>query len=311
MSERPVLLKLLLRERHWQNYATFCAQYDKAAARIDPDLTRSYPSRAQLHRWLTGSLRSLPYPDHCRVLEEMFPGWTAEQLFQRAAPEHLRVNGRSSGPPQPYTAGPPVFAAPSVGLRPFIEQAFAREHVTIDFAGFSGETLHGAIQEPLDKIRIGQIKPATLTIRMLLPDTSRPMVLPCRADDLTDDPEHRARAHRLTSRHAHAILDTVNELASLSLVQQADAQIRAHACPPLFKLYILNGEDVFFGFYPIIKQSIPLASGPREMYDLMGKDAVVFHHSVHSGHPADAPYVEQARSWFTAMWDNLSYEFPA
>ena len=111
MSERPVLLKLLLRERHWQNYATFCAEYDKAAARIDPDLTRSYPSRAQLHRWLTGSLRSLPYPDHCRVLEEMFPGWTAEQLFQRAAPEHLRVNGRSSGPPQPDTAGPPVFAA--------------------------------------------------------------------------------------------------------------------------------------------------------------------------------------------------------
>ncbi|HLM88273.1 MAG TPA: hypothetical protein VK284_04460 [Streptosporangiaceae bacterium] len=43
----------------------------------------------------------------------------------------------------------------------------------------------------------------------------------------------------------------------------------------------------------------------------MGKDAVVFHHSVHSGHPADEPYVEQARAWFTAMWDNLSYEFPA
>jgi hypothetical protein len=54
MSERPVLLKLLLRERHWQNYATFCTEYDKAAARIDPDLMRSFPSRAQLHRWLTG-----------------------------------------------------------------------------------------------------------------------------------------------------------------------------------------------------------------------------------------------------------------
>ena len=100
-------------------------------------------------------------------------------------------------------------------------------------------------------------------------------------------------------------------MTSLSLVQQADAQIRAHSCPPLFKLYILNGEDVFFGFYPITRQSVSLPSGPREMYDLMGKDAVVFHHSVHSDHPADGPYVEQARSWFTAMWDNLSYEFPA
>jgi hypothetical protein len=44
MSERPLLLKLLLRERHWQNYGTFCAEYDKAAARIDPDLAGTFPS---------------------------------------------------------------------------------------------------------------------------------------------------------------------------------------------------------------------------------------------------------------------------
>jgi hypothetical protein len=43
----------------------------------------------------------------------------------------------------------------------------------------------------------------------------------------------------------------------------------------------------------------------------MGKDAVVFHHSVHSGQPADPPYIEQTRAWFNAMWDNISYEFPA
>jgi len=41
MPERPLLLKLLLRERHWQNYGTFCAEYDKAATRIDPDLAGS------------------------------------------------------------------------------------------------------------------------------------------------------------------------------------------------------------------------------------------------------------------------------
>ncbi len=224
----------------------------------------------------------------------------------------LQPDGRSPGQPViPNVPGPPVFAAPSVSLRPFIEQAFTREHVTIDFAGFSRETLHGVVQEPLDKIRIGLIKPATVTIRLLLPDTSRPMVLPCRADDLTDDPDYRTRMHRLTFRHAHAILDTVQELASLALIQDADVQIRAHACPPLFKLYILNNEEVFFGIYPITKHTIPFASGPRDIYDLMGKDAVVFHHSVHSGQPADPPYIEQARAWFNAMWDNISYEFPA
>jgi hypothetical protein len=314
MPGQPLLLKLLLRERHWQNYTTFCAEYDKAANRIDPDLKQTFPSRAQLHRWLTGSLRGLPYPDHCRVLEEMFPGWTAEQLFQPSPAEPLYSDRRLTGPPRspgPGMAGQPVYAAPSVSMRPFIEQAFTHEQVTIDFAGFSGETFHGAIQEPLDSIRIGHLKPNAVKIRLLLPDTTRPMVLPCRVEDLSDDPDCRARAHRTITRHAHAILDAVYELARLGLIEQADVQIRAHPCPPLFKLYVLNGEDVFFGFYPIVKQQIPLASGVREIYDLMGKDAVVFHHSVHSEQPADKTYVEQARSWFDAMWETVSYEFPA
>jgi hypothetical protein len=77
-----VLLKVLLRERHWQTYRTFCREYDKAAATVDSYLVGSWPSRAQLHRWTSGHLKGLPYPDHCRVLEAMFPGHLAEQLFQ-------------------------------------------------------------------------------------------------------------------------------------------------------------------------------------------------------------------------------------
>ena len=109
----------------------------------------------------------------------------------------------------------------------------------------SGETLHGAIQEPLDKIRLGLIKPQTVTLRLLLPDTSRPMVLPCRVEDLSDDPDYRARMHQLTSRHAYAIVDLLQELTRLGLISEASTQIRAHPAPPMFKLYILNGEEVF------------------------------------------------------------------
>jgi hypothetical protein len=310
MSEPPILLKVLLRERHWQNYGTFCAEYDKAARRIETELAGTYPSRAQLHRWLTGLLRGLPYPDHCRVLEEMFPGWTAAQLFQ-PPPPGMQARQALQMPQDAHDAQTPAFAGPPVELRPFIEQAFTREHVTIDFCGFSGETLHGVIQEPLDKIRSGRLKPATVAIRLLLPDTSRPMVLPCRADDLSDDPENRERAHRITTRHAHAILDNMRALASLGILSEASAQIRANPCPPLFKLYILNGEEAFFAFYPITKRQIALPSGPRDIYDLMGKDAVVIHHSIHTGQPADKSYVDQARSWFDSMWENISYEFPA
>ncbi|WP_280185791.1 MULTISPECIES: hypothetical protein [Nocardia] len=82
MPGTSIRLKTLLRERHWQKYGTFCREYDRVAGTIEADLVGTAPSRGQLHRWLAGDLKGLPYPDHCRVLEAMFPGWTAERLFE-------------------------------------------------------------------------------------------------------------------------------------------------------------------------------------------------------------------------------------
>ena len=73
-------LKLLLQQRHWQTHRTFCAEYDRAASGIAKSLVGTYPSKAQFHRWLAGELVTAPYPDACRVLETMFPGWTAAEL---------------------------------------------------------------------------------------------------------------------------------------------------------------------------------------------------------------------------------------
>src|ERR1035441_2115035 len=82
VNSSPVRLKVLLQQRHWQSHATFCAEYGKAASVIDPGLAGSYPTRAQLHRWLSETVHGLPFPHPCRVLEAMFPDWTIEQLFQ-------------------------------------------------------------------------------------------------------------------------------------------------------------------------------------------------------------------------------------
>ncbi|MFE6610187.1 hypothetical protein [Amycolatopsis sp. NPDC057786] len=79
---RPIVLKVLLRGRHLQSYRAFCREYDKVADKVDKSLRGSYPSKAQFYRWLSGELVSLPYADHCRILEAMLPGWQAEQLFE-------------------------------------------------------------------------------------------------------------------------------------------------------------------------------------------------------------------------------------
>jgi hypothetical protein len=80
-------LWVLLKERHWQTYGTFCREYQKAAKQVDPGLSDSAPARAQFYRWTTGEIKGLPYSDHCLVLEKMFPGWSAAQLFERCEPE--------------------------------------------------------------------------------------------------------------------------------------------------------------------------------------------------------------------------------
>jgi len=88
MGDTQIRLRVLLRERHWQKYETFSREYEKAARDVDSSLSGSCPSRAQLHRWMSGQLKGLPYPDACRVLERMFEGETAEQLFEPHATPH-------------------------------------------------------------------------------------------------------------------------------------------------------------------------------------------------------------------------------
>jgi tetratricopeptide (TPR) repeat protein len=81
-AARFILLKDLLREKHWQPYRRFCREYDKAAARIDKELVGTFPSDSTYRRWLSGRIVGTPRSEPCAVLEEMFPEHTIEQLFE-------------------------------------------------------------------------------------------------------------------------------------------------------------------------------------------------------------------------------------
>jgi DNA-binding transcriptional regulator YhcF (GntR family) len=199
-----------------------------------------------------------------------------------------------------------------VGLRPHIEAAFAVSHVTIDFAGFSGETLQGALQEALDKIRAGRLTPETIAIRILLPDLSVPTVVPSRADGGVDDPAVRERAGGIIRRHMEAIVESVRELSELGLVREAKAEVRTYVTTPQFKLYILNQEEAFFGFYPIVQHEVPIKGEPLAINDVMGKDATLFPFTAEEDDGSTAAeYVAQARLWFDSVWKTLGRDHEA
>src|SRR5262249_41645635 len=84
MDKPPTtLLKSLLTGRHMQSYQAFCREYVRTAQRVDPALSATAPGREQYQRWLSGRVKTQPHPDHCRVLERMFPGRRVTELFSR------------------------------------------------------------------------------------------------------------------------------------------------------------------------------------------------------------------------------------
>lgn len=198
----------------------------------------------------------------------------------------------------------------AVGLRPHVEQVFASGRVAIDFVGFSAETLYGVIQEPLDKIRAGRLGADTLHIRILLPDLSIPVGLPSLAPDASDSPDVRGRMQRIVQRSTQAILDSVEELAALGLVESAAAEVRVFHTSPLFKLFLINGTEAFFGFYPVMKHPVAIDGAPVEIFDAMGKDATLFHWASSGDEDSiDTQYVSQAQQWFDSVWESVAREY--
>ncbi|ROT25536.1 winged helix-turn-helix domain-containing protein [Micromonospora sp. HM5-17] len=198
----------------------------------------------------------------------------------------------------------------AVELRPHIEAAFERPHVTVDFAGFSGETLRDALAETLDKVRVGRLAPESIAVRVLVSDMTAPMALPARAETQADDPAVRERAERITRRAVDGIIDQVTELGDLGLIRSATVEVRMHRAAPLFKLYILNGEEVFFGFYPVVERTVSIKGEPMAIYDLMGKDVPLFHYAVTDDDTSHAAqFVEASRQWFDSVWSTIAYRY--
>jgi DNA-binding transcriptional regulator YhcF (GntR family) len=196
-----------------------------------------------------------------------------------------------------------------VGLRPHVEAAFEQDDVRIDFAGYTAETLHGVVQEPLDKIRVGRLRPQQLHVRMLLADLTQMTALPSRADGATgDDPRIRERMAKIAERHSMAVVDSVRELAELGLVAESSAEVRVVATAPLFKVYIVNNHDLFFGFYPVLEHAVEIEGSQVPVFDPMGKDTVLFHHAADvDPDSTDAVYVAEAVRWFDSVWSTIAH----
>jgi hypothetical protein len=105
-------------------------------------------------------------------------------------------------------------------------------------------------------------------------------------------------------------VESIAELADLGLVQKASADVRVHGSAPLFKVYLINEHDLFFGFYPVVEHTVLIDKKRVPIFDPMGKDAVLFHH-VADGDPDSigSQYIAETAKWFDSVWSTIARPF--
>ncbi|MEV4323135.1 hypothetical protein AB0J37_12965 [Microbispora rosea] len=85
---RPTLFRLLVQERHWDNWAVFCDHFEEAARALakearDPRLASVTVARRTFDRWFAGDWYGRPQKDAARVLERLL-GFPRTELFAPA-----------------------------------------------------------------------------------------------------------------------------------------------------------------------------------------------------------------------------------
>ncbi|MFD5816490.1 GntR family transcriptional regulator [Streptomyces sp. NPDC127038] len=276
---------------------------------LDPDDGR--PPYEQVVSSLSAAIRTKKLapgeklPSHNKLTELYgFARATIQRALRDLEDEGLVVSRKGSGVYVRNRTERPA------GLRPYVEQAFTNQDVFIDFAGFSSETLHAALQDPIDKIRVGRLTPASINIRILVPDMYVPQAAPVLKSDRSDDPRLRMRMHDLMVGFTRGISNQVHELKLLGLVPEALVQVRVHSGTQFFKLYVINQEDAFFGYYPIRPNKVVVQGEAVEIFDLIGPDATLFHYSINEGESSSgAQQVDQARMWFDSVWTTIGRDF--
>lgn len=65
-----------------------------------------------------------------------------------------------------------------------------------------------------------------------------------------------------------------------------------------------------FGYYPIRPSNVVAQGETIEIYDLVGKDTTLFHHSINDGGSSSgAQQVRQARMWFDSVRETIGRDF--
>ncbi|MFE1926990.1 winged helix-turn-helix domain-containing protein [Streptomyces asoensis] len=229
------------------------------------------------------------------------------QALRALQDDGLLTNVSKGSPPRIAEPPAPDHGEPQptmVGLAPRLTAAFAAPHVRIDAACLTAESLIPALGEPLRLIHGGQLKPARIDIRILLPSRDISLAFPVSVEDRgeDDDPVHQ---RWLAMRNAQGQVLSYNLRALRSHGVDVSITFRALPFTPPVKLYLLNEQEALIAYYMVTRTEETTDSGTLDMYDVRGTESLLFSFEKAAGQ-RDAAFVEESQKWFDALWETIS-----
>ncbi|MER5404307.1 GntR family transcriptional regulator [Streptomyces sp. NPDC002769] len=226
----------------------------------------------------------------------------------------------------PIHLGNPRQEAPRVRatLGTFIARAFAQPVVQLDVFTLTSESLDAHIRLQAERIRLEEITPERIELRMLLPSLSLELPYPRAQSPAREGEEEREaeagqldqlngqlqdRLHAITRRHAISLRSALRDLQTEGLVPSVQVEVRHVPLTPAFKLYLRPGAEALFGPYEVVERSILMDDEAEvDAIDVLGLGSTLTRHVNDEGDPdsSGSVFVESMHAWFDSCWDLLA-----
>ncbi|MEV6196187.1 GntR family transcriptional regulator [Streptomyces sp. NPDC051920] len=257
---------------------------------------------ATLSDWLRGNHLPREIADLMKVVTQLC-AWAA-----KAPPSASHWRGLLEAAGRDATRPAPVHAPAGHGsaiavLGELLTAAFTEDEVAIDAVCLSGQALSIAMARPIHAVHAGEVRPRSVTLRVLLPSRDIDLAFPSPVSwDEGDDTVHR---RWLAQRNAYG--QTLRAaLLSLRETHGIEAHVTFRALPftPMAKLYLVNRAEVLFSYYTLHRRTLDLEDRLIDIYDanpmglvrLFGTDST----------SDDTTFVAQSRQWFDSLWESVT-----
>lgn len=190
-------------------------------------------------------------------------------------------------------------------LGSYLAEAFQARHITLDAFSLTAESLRNALATPLERILSGELTPASIRVRILLPTLDSALAIPRLVGGDEQWPLDRLRD--LARAQAVSLRSAFTTLTEAKPDLDQTVEIRAVPITPVEKLYVLNGATVLTGRYRVVRREVKYHDREGEIFDVLGVGAVLFpYRKTSKKDSTGSRFVEEAQNWFDSLWLNIA-----